>query len=266
MINIGTYSELDRIAVVFAAGHYNLLILIGDPGLAKTSTTRKAIEDSGQSFLWLSGSVTGFQLYVDLYKHRDDKLLILDDVDNFYTDRPLVRLLKCLCETRETKTVAWHSAAAQLAQESIPNQFDVSMRVAIIANDLKKLNKNVGALQDRGQVFKFEPTAGEVHARAKTFFHDAEILGFVEQRLGLLGGKLSLRDYEKARENKAAGLDWQAMLLEDKEAPPEHIVMTRLLADPSLGEEERARRWAELTGKSRSTYFRHKQKLITPAA
>jgi hypothetical protein len=168
MLRLRTYEELDRVISVFAAGRYNLMVLIGHPGLAKSRTTRTAIEASGQTYLWLRGTLSGFRLYQELYKHRDSKLLVIDDVNNFYNDKALVRLLKCLCETEDIKTVAWYTDAARLDEAEIPREFEVGMKVAVITNDLKRLNANVGALEDRGRVFSFEPDAREVHERAKT--------------------------------------------------------------------------------------------------
>jgi hypothetical protein len=266
MLKIRTYKELDQIVGVFAAGHYNLLTLIGDPGIAKSRTTRAAVEASGGSFLWLRGSLSGFRLYQELYQHRDKKLLIIDDVDGFYTDKALIRLLKCLCETEETKTVAWYTDASKLDEAGIPREFQVSLKVAIIANDIKRLNANVGALEDRGHVFHFEPDAREIHERAKSWFGDTEILAFVEARLGLFGGKLSLRDYKKLSEIKRDGLDWQRMFLEDKGLTDDDHILARLLAAPFPTEAERVLRFCKETGLSRATFFRRKKEVCKPAA
>ena len=70
-----------------------------------------------------------------------------------------MRLLKCLCQTEEEKTVAWHSDARSLERQRIPREFTTKSRVVIISNDWQTLNKNVAALQDRGHVLLFQPTA-----------------------------------------------------------------------------------------------------------
>ena len=86
----------------------------------------------------------------------------IDDVDGLYGDRSGIRLLKCLCQTEEEKAVAWHSDARSLERQGIPREFTTRSRVVIIANDWKALNKNVAALQDRGHVVFFEPSAADV--------------------------------------------------------------------------------------------------------
>jgi hypothetical protein len=203
--------------------------------------------------------VSAFRLYLDLYRRRDAAMLVIDDVDSFYSDKPLVRLLKGLCETEEVKRLAWHTDAARLGQENVPREFETRMRVAIIANDLKRLNANVHALEDRGRVFHFDPDAAQVHAQAATWFGDPEILAFVGDRLGLLNRHLSLRDYKKAAEDKAAGLDWRRMLLEEKGIDDEELILGRLLETPFRTEQERAAEFNRLTGLSRATYYRRRR-------
>ena len=91
----------------FAQGHFNLLILVGSGGLAKSRSVRAAL---GGIACWIEGNATPFGMYVKLYRHRDE-FVVIDDVDALYADRSGVRLLKCLCQTEEEKSVAWHSDA-----------------------------------------------------------------------------------------------------------------------------------------------------------
>lgn len=263
MLSLRSYAELDQIVKVFAGGGYNLFIVVGGPGQGKSRAVRAAVEASGEEFLWIKSTVSAFRLYLDLYKHRHVKLLVIDDVDSFYTDRNLVRLLKNLCETEEVKTLAWHTDAARLEREAVPREFTVSMRVAILANDFRTLNKNVNALEDRGRVFSFEPDAREVHRRAGSWFEDDEIYGFIGERVHLLNGRLTLRDYLKAAEDKAGGLDWRRMLLDDKGVTDEALVFARLIETPFATEEERVRQFIMQTGRSRATYFRRKKAVMT---
>jgi hypothetical protein len=44
---------------------------------------------------WIEGNATPFGMYVKLYKHRD-QFVVIDDVDALYADRSGVRLFKCL--------------------------------------------------------------------------------------------------------------------------------------------------------------------------
>ena len=155
---------------------------------------------------WIEGNATPFGMYAKLYRHRDE-FVVIDDVDALYADRSGVRLLKCLCQTEEEKAVAWHSDARSLERQGIPREFTTKSRVIIISNDWKTLNKNVAALQDRGHVLLFQPSAAEVHRQAGTWFDDPEIYEWFAANLHRVR-EPSLRHYVRAKELKAAGMDW----------------------------------------------------------
>src|SRR5438034_10824149 len=150
-----TYDRLEQYLSAFAEGHFHLLILVGAGGLAKSRSVRAALGGKG---VWIEGNATPFGMYVKLYRHRDE-FVVIDDVDALYADRSGVRLLKCLCQTEEEKAVAWHSDAKSLERQGIPREFVTKSRVAIISNDWQTLNNNVDALQDRGHVLLFQPSA-----------------------------------------------------------------------------------------------------------
>lgn len=202
-VRISTYAELDQYVKGFVE-HFNLLILIGRPGLQKSVSLRNVV---GQNTCWLEGNVTPFRLYCKLYEHRNE-LVAIDDVDSLYADKAGVRLLKCVCQTEWRKTVAWHSASAALEKSGIPQEFTTTSRVAIIANDWRTLNDNVLAVEDRGHVVVFEPDPVEVHRRTAHWFWDQEIFDFLGARLHLIG-QPSMRHYVKASELKAADMDWR---------------------------------------------------------
>ena len=76
-----------------------------------------------------------------------------------------------MAQTEKTKTLGWHTAAAVLHRQGVPRQFTTTSRVALVGNDWKSLNADVAALEDRGHVLVFEPTAlaGFRRVRAASF-------------------------------------------------------------------------------------------------
>lgn len=251
-----TYADLAKYVHAFAAGHINLLILVGPPGLAKSRTVREHLpEDS----CWIEGNATAFGIYQALYRNRDE-FIVIDDVDSLYADKHGVRLLKCLCQTEREKSVGWHSASRQLERAGIPREFKTASRVVIICNDWKTLNRNVAALQDRGHVLEFVPTPREVHDRAASWFSDQEILDWFEANLHRFT-HLSLRLYIRAAELKAAGLDWKGLSPMEPSDERRRLV-AELKSDPSFQlEEDRVKRFQELGGGCRATYFNHARAL-----
>src|SRR5271165_3834701 len=131
VLHLSSYQRLEAYLRAFAQGHFHLLILIGAGGLAKSRLVRAALGGQG---CWIEGNATPFGMYARLYRHRDE-FVVIDDVDALYADRSGVRLLKCLCQTEEAKSVAWHTDARSLERQGIPREFTTKSRFVIISND-----------------------------------------------------------------------------------------------------------------------------------
>ena len=258
-IRIATYDGLDRYVRAFAAGAFNLLVLVGAPGLQKSRVVRDALPDA----CWIEGHATALGIYMRLWERRDDDVII-DDVDSIYADRAAVRLLKGLCQTERRKAIAWESDAPALRREGIPRRFTTAGRVLIIANAWRTLNVHVAALEDRGHLLHFDPAPAEIHARTAAWFWDQEVFDWLGAHLHLIE-RPSLRLYRAAWELKQAGMDWRGELLSRWLSGP-RLLAARLRSDPSFAaEEDRARAFTERGGGCRATYYNHAKRL-RPAA
>jgi hypothetical protein len=254
VLHLATYRRLEEYLRAFAQGHFHLLVLVGPGGLGKSRSVRAALDGTG---CWIEGNATPFGMYVRLYRHRD-QFVVIDDVDALYADRSGVRLLKCLCQTEEEKSVAWHSDARSLERQGIPREFTTKSRVAIIANDWRTLNKNVAALQDRGHVLLFQPSAAEVHAQAGTWFDDREIYDWFGANLHRVG-EPSLRHYVRTRELKAAGMDWTDVLSVAAENRRARLAAELLASDAYGSTEARVKAFVERGGGCRATFFNYRR-------
>jgi Tfp pilus assembly ATPase PilU len=113
---ITTYEEKEEYARAFAQGHLKLLILRGRSGMGKSRVLEAAISHRAE---WITGHVTAFELYRELWRHRN-RPIVLDDVDGLFADKSTVRLLKALCQTEPVLQIARHSATSLLEDEAIP--------------------------------------------------------------------------------------------------------------------------------------------------
>ena len=257
-VRIATYDGLDRYVRAFAAGKFNLIVLVGAPGLQKSRVVREAVPDA----CWIEGHATPLGIYMRLWEHRDEPVVI-DDVDGLYADKGAVRLLKGLCQTERRKTVAWESSTKILTDAGIPRRFTTASQVLIIANAWKSLNVHVAALEDRGHLLHFEPDVLEVHTRTASWFWDQEIFDWIATRLHLIE-RPSMRIYRAAWELKSAGMDWRGQLL-SRWLSGARLLVARLQADPSFAtEEDRVKAFVEQGGGCRATYFNHSRRLKPP--
>ena len=137
---------------------------------------------------------------------------------------------------------------------------DARLQVQSVCVFWKTLNKNVAALQDRGHVVLFQPGAAEVHAQAGKWFDDQEIYDWFAENLHRVR-EPSLRHYVRARELKAAGMDWTEVLAAEDENPRARLA-AELLASNSYGSTaERVKAFVEQGGGCRATFFNYRKRL-----
>jgi hypothetical protein len=259
-LRLTSYGELEAYVRAFAAGHLQLLLLFGPPGVGKSRAVRQTL---GPEVGWISGQATPLGIFLQAFAYRHQPL-VLDDIDGLYADRSGIRLLKALCQTEPVKSLGWHTLTPILELHDVPMRFSTTSRLALIGNDWKTLNADVAALEDRGHVLFFEPTTLEVHRQAAGWFWDQEIFDFVAGQLHLIA-QHSLRTYGQAWELKQAGLDWKRAVLSRCLSGPA-LVVARLLADPSFpSEAARVQAFIAVGAGCRATFYHYARRLRSPA-
>ena len=123
------------------------------------------------------------------------------------------------------------------------------------------LNKNVAALQDRGHVLLFQPSAAEVHAQAGRWFDDAEIYEWFATNLHRVR-EPSLRHYVRAKELKAAGMDWTEVLAAEDENKRARIAAEILASNAYDSTAARVKAFVEQGGGCRATFFNYRRYLV----
>jgi hypothetical protein len=250
-----SYRELEDFVDAFANGHLNLLIIYGRPGVGKSSIVRNR---AGKHAFTINGTASPFGIYLAAYRHRDEPI-VLDDIDGLTASPQGVRLLKALAQSDPEKTVSWETQAAALDREEVPRSFQTRSHLCILANS-RFVSEDARALEDRGHVLVFDPSALEVHRQAAHWFWDTEVFEFVAQYLHLFA-QHSFRTYVNASERKKAGLPWQSAVL-DRCLSGLTLEVAKLRTDPQFGcEEERARAFVERGLGCRATYFNHAKRL-----
>jgi hypothetical protein len=255
-VTVSTYAEFDRFAGAFAEGHFNLLIVLGGPGLSKTRLMRKAV---GPSACCIEGHVTPFGVYRLLWQYKD-RPIVLDDADSLFLNAEGIRLMKAMCQTEAVKRISWHSDNRTLKEEDIPREFETRSKVAIVANQWCPKSADVEALEDRGHILLFRPSALEVHRKTAEWFWDQEIFDFFAAHLGLIT-EPSMRHYLAAWELMQAGMDWKTLILSRFISGPT-LLVAKLKADPSFpSEKARVEAFIDAGGGCRTTYFDHARRL-----
>jgi hypothetical protein len=254
------YEELLPFLDAFAQGWLNFLVILGWPGLAKSTLIRSRMPKAA---CWITGNISAFKAYALLYK-AIDQAIVMDDVESFLGKAGARELLKQLCESESVKTVTWETDAAMLKTQEIPNEFTTSSRLCFVANNWAKLSSSVMALEDRAVVISFEPSSAEVHEQIgkEGWFKDREVFEFIGQHLHLIM-RPSMRLYVKAKQIKDArsgigssALCWESWLFRQWLEDEKLFRVAMLLADDSFpSKRARAEEFVKRGYGVRSTFF-----------
>ncbi len=256
-LTVASYEEFSHFVTQFVAGHLDLLLLIGGPGISKSQTVRRAL--GNRPHLYVETHATAFGLYHALYEHRGLPVVI-DDLDHLYADRASVRLLKCLCNTDRIKALKWPSRHRDIVRGEVPTSFTTSSPVCLIANEWRTLNANVLAIEDRAIIIHFAPGVGEVHAKVREWFDDEEVYAFIEEHLVFVR-RPSMRHYLKGRQLRQANpAQWRDQLLRIMGVDEKVRALREVLTAPGFANDAERIAAFEANGHgSRATYYRWKK-------
>jgi hypothetical protein len=255
---IRSYAEYGDLIDGFFRGCYQLLVVVGRPGLAKSYEFEQRLGSSGHL---IKGWAAPLQAYIEAYRHRN-RPLVFDDAEVLWK-RPGGRILiRSLTEHRPKKLVQWKSTAKELAKAAVPQSFYTTSKIAIIANRFAfGSEEEREAVLDRGHLVLFDPSPVEVHERVGDWFWCQEIYDYIGERLHMLDSPSS-RTYLKAWERKEAGGDWQKLIADVFCHNNGALLLQALESDPDCATvDDRVQKFIEQTGLSRATYFNIKRGL-----
>ena len=256
VLALTTYQRLEEYLSAFAKGHFHLLILVGAGGLAKSRSVRAVLDGKA---CWIEGNATPFGMYAKLYRHRDE-FVVIDDVDALYADRSGVRLLKCLCQTEEEKAVAWHSTrgawSVRASRGSSPPRAGSSSSPTTGRPSTRTWRRS----RTGGMCSCSSPARPRSTRQAGKWFDDQEIYQWFAANLHRVR-EPSLRHYVRAKELKAAGMDWTEVLAAEDENPRARLAAELLASDAYGSTAARVKAFVEQGGGCRATFFNYRRKL-----
>ena len=104
------------------------------------------------------------------------------------------------------------------------------------------------------------PDAAEVHRQAGTWFDDAEIYEWFAANLHRVR-EPSMRHYVRARELKAAGMDWTEVLAAEAENKRERLAAELLASDRPRQHRRAGQGVRRAGGGCRATFFNYRRKI-----
>lgn len=204
-MEIKKYKELEKFIQSMNSREINLIIVKSKGGLGKTYSVSKELENP----LVFTGHVTALEFYMTLYRNPT-RLVVIDDVDQFFQNKTLVALMKQFTDTKEIKDVRY-TTSATYEGEKVPQEFQSTNNFVMLVNNLPPENVHVKALLTRGFFIHFVPEKKEVFRVLKSFAEDKEIVNYLWGMLGKIKD-FNFRIYEMCLDLKNSGQDWKTWL------------------------------------------------------
>lgn len=139
-----------------AAGDFGSLIISGPPGIGKTYTVDRLLQEYvPEKYKLVTGHMTPLSLYANMYNYRaSGHILVLDDVDSVFSDVTGLNLLKAAMDTKVVRNIHWESSSKLLAHMGLPPNFEFKGSIILISNigfksASNKLKVHLDAVKDR---------------------------------------------------------------------------------------------------------------------
>jgi len=262
-----TYAELHKKFDLFLTGQMeSSLLIIARSGIGKSFYVKEHANHDITHIM--EGNLRPLKTYMELYEHRH-KLLVIDDGETLWAEKPGRHIMRQLTETRFPKTMSWTSTVKPLEENGIPITFETNSRACIICNTFRfGRTDETAAILDRCQCYYFDPTNEEVARYVAEWFWDQTVFDCAVANLHAID-RLTARMYVKASERRLnSDPNWK------NEFPllhgPELIVQQVCTSDKFPSAEARIAEFGRLTallpereGKamSRATFMRYQADL-----
>lgn len=275
-----SYVDMVLLKIAYAA------IITGRGGTGKTFRVCNFCNKAGVKFKYLNNFVTPQQLYIKCYEYREEPLVIIDDVANFFSDIKNLSLLKA---------ITWDNVGGGLREVSyettkpmtdmygrdVPRKFFTNSRYVIITNKIpssKKLKEDIDAVLTRVNVAEVELEredllevfnqivskgySGLAHNECMEVFEylrDNTSDNSEDLNLRTLFKMFQFRLLSKLRRDEDF---WKQLSNNILNKDPLLVIVHKLVEDNNfVSEKDRIEEFKRITHKSRATYFVLKDKL-----
>jgi len=276
------YTEMDTYVGMVKTGAAYGAILEGAGGVGKTWRVIKELEDA--KYVYTDSFSTPQALYIWMYKHRDEDVLVVDDPANFLDNVKVLAMLKGgLWNVGNMNTRIIHYMTTKPMQDEegnyVPTSFVLNARLIIITNYLNKKNPHLSAILSRVNHcivdIPYEELMKIIEQVAKLDYPDLtkeermEVFEYLKENTSSATESLNIRTLIKCFQQRVYSKRikkpelWKTLMtLSILKKNPKLVLVEELVNDKTYRtEEERVKEFMKQTGASRPTYFRLKEQL-----
>jgi len=260
------------IDVLLGSDKIHGLMVLGEAGIGKTYNVLKYLEERDVIYSLMKTYSTPLSLYKYLYQHRNDRLIVMDDVDGIWENPHSAAILKrALWEDDMQRTIEWHSTTKNLGE--VPTSFEFNAKIIFICNKTRD-NPHINAVLSRILHYKFAYTREELLdimreiCKQKTGFaldqyEKREVVDFIEKNASIFDFRTMIQGFairEQSKFNK--NIDWKSTFLSILQGDANReLKYIYDLSKSDMPVEEQCNDFCKKFGKSRRTFFYYRAKL-----
>ncbi len=246
------------------------LILKSETGLGKSRMCMDIFNEKkwvlDKDYAVLSGYVTPLELFIFLYKNRDKKVILLDDIAKMF-DNELSKglLLSALWNPSGKRFVTYLSSTEKLVDEdgnAIPRTFPINTKMIWCLNDLPNELENIKSRCYFYELkFNYKTKIRIIYEICKLEKIPIEIAHFIRDNTNeayQIDFRLPLKLYGLYKTQKE---DWQNLAKAILQPDEELLIIKEALSKYS-SVNEAIQEFINKTGRSRATFFRRKKLLV----
>lgn len=133
-----SFETLELMARSACSGDTRALIVSGAPGLGKSYTVEKVLEEHGKSRVGTCKGYTrptGIYRLLNEYRHNEN-VALFDDCDAVFADETSLNLLKAACDSLDNRIISWGAETKMVAEDgtAMEREFDYNGSIIFITN------------------------------------------------------------------------------------------------------------------------------------
>jgi len=265
------YKTLHEYIKMVIEGFTDSLIICGPVGIGKTFQILNTLEKSGKPYVYHSGHRTPLRLFEFLYQHRDGYIIFMDDTAGLLREKETMDiLLPGLWSTTGVRKISWFTSSPKI---NVPPSFVFTSRIIFTINRMPK-EPWLKSVFDRCLVYKLSfdyKTLLKIMAEICKVKHPKltreerfKILKFIRSHTSTATKNFNLRLQKKCEDcyiyAREHGKDFKELALPLLEAD-KNVILVQELMHSGKSIKEQIKEFREKSGKSRSTFYRIREKL-----
>jgi len=250
-------------------GDMSLMIETGEAGMGKSFKTKQILQKIiFNNFIFFNCHITPLQFYAQLFKYKDKKIIVFDDIDT-QNNKTIIALIKSACWNPEgnQRKIRWLTTSPSFLKLGIPDEFTLEAKIILIFND-EDTSKEFKPILSRGVHLKFDFTFKEKinefeEILSSNSIIDKNVLEYIKKNCSPATKNLSTRSLVILSNKRRSETDWEGTAREILKTDPfKQLLIDMITNRKNQKINQICKDWCKETDMCESTFYKWKKEII----